>query len=340
MDSPAPDPAEGWTARPATPDDVPALHALTVAYDRAGVGRPTTSAAEVEIEVAGPGADTRSHLVIEDVAGDAVGWCSLHDRALGRVVAAVIVDPRLDGEPADRAAAALFGWAERRARELAAGRGQESTQLDTGAYADDVRQHRWLAAAGFTHVRTWWQMSRPVRPEEASTMPAPRPGVLVRQLVRGDAEPAEADLRAVHDVLETAFTDHFNYHEESFEDFLRRQREKPGHTWDHWWLAEVLDAEVRVPAGALVGTVAAGRPGCPDGSYVAYLGVTRIARGRGIARSLLHAVIADAAGRGRDRVELEVDADSPTGATALYESLGFQTEYVTQSWHRDLVLPG
>jgi hypothetical protein len=35
-------------------------------------------------------------------------------------------------------------------------------------------------------------------------------------------------------------------------------------------------------------------------------------------------------------VGLEVDADSPTGADALYESLGWTTSYVTESWHRKI----
>jgi len=29
-------------------------------------------------------------------------------------------------------------------------------------------------------------------------------------------------------------------------------------------------------------------------------------------------------------------ADSPTGARGLYESLGWETSYVTESWHRDV----
>ena len=47
-------------------------------------------------------------------------------------------------------------------------------------------------------------------------------------------------------------------------------------------------------------------------------------------------MIADAADRGRDRVGLEVDADSPTGADGLYVSMGWETVYVTQSWHKDV----
>ena len=74
----------------------------------------------------------------------------------------------------------------------------------------------------------------------------------------------------------------------------------------------------------------------PDGSYVSYIGVVEAARGRGVAKGLLRTVVADAASRGRDRVGLEVDADSPTGAEGLYVAMGWATKYVTESWHRDV----
>lgn len=49
-------------------------------------------------------------------------------------------------------------------------------------------------------------------------------------------------------------------------------------------------------------------------------------------------MIGDAIERGRDRVSLEVDADSPTGADGLYKSMGWVTDYVTESWHKDVAV--
>ena len=147
--------------------------------------------------------------------------------------------------------------------------------------------------------------------------------------------PDEDDLRTVHEILESAFTDHFNSSEETFEEFEFRLREDPGHRWDHWWIAELVDGPEPVPAGALVGTVSESANG-PDGSYVSYIGVQEAARGRGVAKGLLKTIIADAAARGRDRVGLEVDADSPTGADGLYVAMGWKTKYVTESWHKDV----
>ncbi len=164
-----------------------------------------------------------------------------------------------------------------------------------------------------------------------------RPGVRVRVVAtHGAGLPVADDLRTVHSLLEESFTDHFNSHRESLAEFLQRLRESPGHSWDQWWIAEVdVDGEW-VPGGALVGSVLPEDAEGFEGSYVEYLGVHRIARGRGVAKALLETVIADAAARGRDRVGLEVDATSPTRADALYASMGWRTDSETQSWHREL----
>jgi mycothiol synthase len=318
---------EGWSRRPPTLADLDDLHRVAAAHDVAACGTSTTSRASVESHVVGDGAVARTHAVVTDPAGRVVGWASVHDRAAGRVVVGVSVEPGLAEDEADAVGPALYAWAEQEGCRLARERGLGRTQLDAGAFAGDERKHRWLAAAGYDHVRTWWQMARPVVPAEAElgAFPEPQEGVVVRQVVGDDGEPSEDDLRAVHDVLETAFTDHFNYHEESFDEFVERQQQEVGHAWDHWWLGEVD----RTAAGALIGE----RSGGGAESYVAYLGVTQAARGRGVATSLLRAVIADAAERGRDRVTLEVDADSPTGAERLYAAMGFEQEYSTESWH-------
>ena len=90
------------------------------------------------------------------------------------------------------------------------------------------------------------------------------------------------------------------------------------------------------PGGALVSSVLTADDAGREGSYVDYIGVHRRARGRGVAKALLGTVVRDAAERGRNRVNLEVDADSPTGADGLYTSLGWTVSERTESWHSDL----
>jgi ribosomal protein S18 acetylase RimI-like enzyme len=336
----------GWTAVTPGGGDTAELHALLHRHELEGRGSSSASRVEVDTDVTGTGGRTRRHLLVRDGSTRARGWATVHDRAAGRVLVSVVVDPSADESSADTVAGFLFAWATREAADLALDRRLDGTQLDCGAFSGDERQQRWLSRAGFDLTRTWWQMRRPVTPQEAApgSLPAPGAGVVVRRVREAeDGMPEHADLVAVHDVLEASFNDHFNYHEESFDEFVSRLREDPGHRWDHWWLAELTDTagtDSPQPVGALVGTVVHGPDDAPDGSYVAYLGVLQSARGRGAARSLLHAVIADAAQRGRDHVGLEVDADSPTGAVTLYTSMGFVTSYVTQSWHRDLPVGG
>jgi ribosomal protein S18 acetylase RimI-like enzyme len=319
--------------------DAAELTALLRRHEENARGWAGASEDDLLVQVSTRGTLTRDNVVLRDSTGAIRGWASAHDRAAGRMLLVVVVDHELPDDDADRLAAALFEWADAAAVRIGTERGLAQQQIDSGAFADDERQHRWLADAGYEKVRTWWQMSRPVTPEEADLDSETGEGVRIRPVSReGSGMPDEADLRTVHDILESAFADHFNSHEETFDEFLFRLREDPGHRWDHWWIAELVDGAAAEPAGALVGAVTEGSDE-PDGSYVEYIGVLQNARGRGVAKSLLATVIADAAARGRDRVGLEVDADSPTGADGLYVGMGWQTTYVTESWHREVPVP-
>ncbi len=336
---------EGWSA--AVPDEADAaeLTKLLRRHEEVARGWPSSSEDDVLVEVGAKGAMVRENVALRDPDGVIRGWATAHDRAAGRMLMQVMVDRDVDEATADTVAEILFAWADGAAKRIGSGRELNVQQIDSGAFADDPRQHRWLEKAGYKKVRNWWQMSRPVVPEDQDLAPEPDQGVVIRPVMRqGGGMPDEDDLRTVHDILETAFVDHFNSREETFDEFIFRLREDPGHRWDHWWIAELDDeGKEPEPAGTLVGTMIEGgldekgEPK-PDGSYVAYLGVLQSARGRGVAKALLNMIIADAAARGRDRVGLEVDADSPTGADALYVSMGWETKYVTQSWHKDVLV--
>lgn len=339
---------DSWTVGVPGPDDVADLTDLLRHHENAANGRSSASVASVVCSVAGDNEVACAHVMVRDDAGIVRGWANVHDRAAGRTLGAVTVDPGLDGPVGDALAATLYHWIEEATIHIGRQRGLTSTQLDSGTFADDERQQRWAAAAGLTHVRSWWQMTRPVEPAEAEpgALPDSRDEIVVRRVRRGaDGLPDELDLTIVHELLEASFADHFNSHYETFGEFMFRLRSDPGHRWDHWWIAEIAAADAehappdeRLPAGTLIGTVAESGGAEPDGTYVEYLGVLQSARGHGAAKALLNAVVADAAARGRDRVGLEVDIDSSTGADSLYLSLGFTPKYTTQSWHKELVV--
>jgi len=278
---------DGWQVGSPDPDDrgdVERLTELLRAHERDGRGWAGAGKEDVLVEVSDRGLRTRQNVVVRDETGRIRAWGSVHDRAGGRMLFVHVVERGIEERLGRACSDLLIEWAAGQAREVGAARGLTVQQIDTGAFADDERQHRWLAAGGFTKVRTWWQMKRPVTPDEAGLVPDPASWwldeVQVRLVEKGtDDKPVDADLRKVHDVLEAAFTDHFNSKPETFDEFLHRLREDPGHRWDHWWLAE-LDG---TPVGALVATVSESTGG-PDGSYVDYIGVIGLARGRGPGR--------------------------------------------------------
>jgi len=336
---------DGWTARAPEPADVDALARLHIdALAAAGRPAPADGAHErsrIEELVAGPSSWTRRQLVVVPADGEPVAWATVHDRAAGRTNVALEVagDDRIPARLADGAAEALLAWAADAAAGIARLRGLDATQLDASAHSLDARQQRWLTRAGYEHTRTWLQMTRAVDGADA-TAAAARPGVTVRRIATSASGiPVAADLQAVHLVLEQSFADHFNSYRESFPEFIARLREDPGHEWELWWLADVaMDDGSVLPGGALVASAMPADGDGAGGTYVEYIGVHRRARGRGVAKALLAAVLADAADRGLARVALEVDRDSPTGADGIYRALGWTTAHETQSWHAEAVV--
>ncbi len=326
----------GYTTHAPTTKDVGDVVALLERHQLAAKGAAGVDADTVTGQLVGTGSWTRRQVLVRRADGHLVAWLSVHDRAAGRTLVEVTVDPDAPPREATRTANALLAASERHAVDISRERGLARTLLDTGAYVDDPRQQAWLAGAGYTHVRTWLQMTRPASAPDTDAVPTLRQGVSLRRVQRhDDGLPVAQDLQDVHRVLEESFEDHFSSYRESFPEFVARLREDPGHRWDHWWLATIDAGDGPLPAGAIVCTVLPPDADGVLGSYVDYIGVHRRARGRGVAKALLNTVIADAADRGRNRVSLEVDADSPTGADGLYVSMGWVTAYRTQSWHRD-----
>jgi len=311
-------PPPGWSVR--TPDerDVPRLAKLAARVTRAGTGGDALAdVAGVAEEITGPGSWTRIQTVALDPDGVVRAWAAATDRAAGRTAVQVTVDTALEPEIADPLAETLFGWAEKTAVRFPSMRRLEGTQLDSGAYARDERQQRWLTAAGYENVRTWLQMSRPVTEDDLRTSgeASRREGVDIRRVRRHtNGLPFARDVQDIHRVLEESFADHFNSYRESFPEFVHRLQAETGHSWDQWWIAYVDTGKGWLPGGAVVSSVLGPDSEGVQGSYIDYIGVHRLARGRGLAKALLHTVIADAAERRRNRVGLEVDADHSPAA--------------------------
>ena len=329
------------TTRVPQPEDVAPVTGLLTAAMRRFDPEAAADEAALRSRMVGLKSWARRQVVVVPVAADGtasldahpLAWIALEDRASGRTNVQFVL--AAEAPEREALAASLLDWAVEVGGSFARARGVETTKLTTDTDELDTDRQRLLEAAGYEMVRTWLHMRRPVAPEEAASLPAPREGTRVRRVHRHPSGlPVAQDVRTVHRMLEESFADHFNSYRESFAEFAQRLIENPEEAdWDHWWIAEIERDGRWLPAGGLVAAPMKATETRGEGTYLEYLGVHRSARGHGIAKSLLRAAIRDAAERGRGFVDLEVDDDSPTGADGIYASMGWETYERTRSWH-------
>ena len=182
--------------------------------------------------------------------------------------------------------------------------------------AHDLRMD--LITRGLRLVRHFWHM----RIDLPAEFDAGRPpdGIAIR------TPDMPHDLPAVYAVLDRAFADHWDHPHEPFERWLEDNAQGPAYDPDLWFVA--WDEER--PVGALTAVLR------DESGWVSLLGVRAESRGRGIATALLHSAFAAFAARGVRSVLLVVDAESLTGATALYESVGMSVAKRFDVWERAL----
>jgi len=302
---------DGFVARPATQEDLPALAALDAAHTRSAVGTALRTENEIRIEWRSPTFDpaTDSQVILSG-DGAIVGWCEVYDQAPHtRMPSRLRVLPGADGN----IARVLTDWAIDRARNGAArAPAGERTAITQGVYEGDPQAKTRLEGLGFQYVRTFLRMriemvERPPVPEWPS-------GIAVRALVPGQDD--RAAVEAVRDI----FQDHWGYVETPFEEDLEEWKQ---------WIHEDEDFDTDLWFLAMDGDEIAGLCQCypfagedRTTGLVDELGVRRAWRKRGLASALLGHAFRAFYDRGVPNVELDVDAENPTGATRLYERAG------------------
>src|SRR3954471_17485889 len=70
--------------------------------------------------------------------------------------------------------------------------------------------------------------------------------------------------------------------------------------------------------------------------YVGRLAVVPSARGRGLAKFLLHDAFAVDAAAGRSGTILHVDSSNPTPAVALYTAVGMKPDLISDIWRKSV----
>lgn len=213
-----------------------------------------------------------------------------------------------------RAARVLLEAACERTAQVAGGKG---ALLRGYAPAEDALAVGAYSSAGFDVVRHSIQMrvelSAPSDPPEL-----PR-GIVVRPMRDGEEE-------RIHAAHMSAFADHWEFHEQSYEQWRRWHRDREFFDATLWFLA--LD-EDEIAGFALCGQHFSGEP---DFGWVELLGVRPEWRRRGLGEAMLRHGFRALHARGLTRIGLGVDAENTTGAVRLYERVGMRAVRRSDTW--------
>lgn len=206
----------------------------------------------------------------------------------------------------------IVAWGAARAEEASR---EHGARLRLRAVAREVETGRqaMLEQLGFTPDRYFLRMARPL----GEPIPEPQlpPGFT---LLAGDHDPA---LWAA--LYNESFIDHWNHQPQTVED-IRHHMELSNYRSDLNLVAVAPDGTF---AAFCWGSIHAGenaRSGRNEG-WIGLLGSRRGFRRIGLGRAMLLAGLRALRAAGVDTAKLGVDADSLTGATRLYESVGFRT---------------
>lgn len=208
----------------------------------------------------------------------------------------------------------LIAHAEQKARVRAAAKGLSEFHIHSHTSGKNQQSSDLFALCGYQPVRYFYRMVRSLnQPIDQAVFPQ---GITVRQFVKGQDE------RVFYETLGESFADHWDYHLEPFEHWVEHRLPVTGYLPEVCLLAFDGDQAAAMLLGYRQG----------DGSgWVRNLGVRRPWRKRGLGFALLQQAFRAFQDHGCPSVGLGVDAESPTGATRLYERAGMQIEakYIT-----------
>jgi mycothiol synthase len=215
----------------------------------------------------------------------------------------------------------LMGWLNQRAGEQHAAKHPEVDGLvRSGTISTNAGAIQLFQGLGFTESRYFFDMKRPLdQPVPAAALPD---GFELKVF----APSMDEALRLTHNEV---FLDHWGSTPRDAEDwrvwFTGARAFRPASSY------VVLDGETIVAYVLGYEWEEDTKVTGTRGLYIGQIGTRRAYRGRGLARAAIAKVLAEAASAGYETSSLGVDADNPTGALGLYQSLGFTThsKYIT-----------
>jgi mycothiol synthase len=292
--------------RPPTLDDLPEVLPVLRTFDAAAWGDSDWT--EVDLRNHWEGFDLERNAWVAELDGKIVGYVDVDIRG-PRVVADGYVLPELRGRGVG---SALVEAVEGRALEEPGGVYVHYATLGEVSAP-------FFEARGYRSVRHMWRMMIDLDDE-------PEIAELENVEIRG-YRPGEE--RAIHEAMEEAWSVGGWHHlPRTFEEYSAHTFERRGHDPSLCFVA--------VAGGEIVGASLNGWKSYGDWGWIGSLGVRPAWRRQGIAEALLKRSFAEFVRRGERRVALGVDAESPTGATRLYERAGMRVLYEVIVYEKEL----
>lgn len=324
MDSPPPK----YSSRPITMSDLARLTQFANAYSRRFTGRDMVSEERLRTMFGTPGFDLAASSCQVLDADDVLVAAGIlfHRDPHVALHAWGLVDEEHQGL---RIGTYLHGWLLRQSKEAAANAPAHARVIVRQQTFDgDVSAETFLRLAGYVETRHYWRML--IEFDEP-----PEPPVWPMGIVPDTFDP-QRDLEASARASREAFQDHYGFVASSIETELERTRHHiesdPHFDPTLWFLARAVeDGDI---AGLCL--CAPNAEGDSTTAYVQNLGVRPVWRRRGLGRALLLHAFGEIHRRGTNRVALHVDAQSLTGATRLYESVGMKVDELSHEHELEL----
>ena len=235
----------------------------------------------------------------EGVAMETQGWVAPSHR--GRGIGTYLIDST-----------------EGAARDYAARRTEPPVLLRNFIPSVDTAAASMLQSRGYEVVRHFFHMA--IDLHDVGDPPAPPDGVTIRAL-----EP-ERDARPLYELIEHAFSQHWNWTPMTFDAFWRRVGER-----------EDFDPEISLIAMRGDDYVGASWNVTKiDRGWVQDLAVHESARRMGLGESLLRHTFKVFKDKGWDKVGLGLDAGNVTGALRLYQRVGMHVTRQFDAYEKDV----
>lgn len=307
----------GLTMRPATSADFENIYGLVQAYELVHYGKVDSKLEDVRQGWTAPHTDlAEDSRLVFDQAGHLVGYLWIEHSRYAKFFIIVRLHPDYSDQ---RLGAYLLELAESWAHE-------RMVQAEPGARvtlncwlpeSDNAGRQRY-ERVGLQEVRRFWTMEIEMSAEPpAPVWPA---GIELRPYV------AERDERAVFEVIDAAFQDHWGHIPNRFAEWKHWTVEREGFDSSLWFVA--YDGEQIVGGSFCVDEEERG--------WVDTLGVLRSWRGKGLGMALLLHAFGAFYRLGKHKVGLGVDSQNLTGALRVYQRAGMYKVRESVSYEKEL----